>query len=465
MSVYDFTGDNDALIPEVWAQEALMQLENNMVMGQLVHRDYRDEVAKFGDTVNAHRPAERRPTRRGATGEITSSTTDATNVPVVLNQHIYDSFIVYDGEESMSFKDLAALHLVPSVMGMAEMVDQILASQVYQFVGTNALGKLGTAASQSTLTAARDRANTLRWPNQGRTLVLPSAMEMALLNAELFTSAEKVGDEGTALREGSLGRKYGLNIFMDQNAPSIAAGNSVVTGAVNNGSGYAAGSTALAIEGITGALIAGSWLTIDGDMTPQQIVSTTEDSGGDTVGVVLYPGLLNAVANDAVITVYTPGAVNQAVSPTGYAAGYSLDIVADTFSVAPKSGQLITFGAGHANGTQRYASIHSKNSPTTTSLFLDRPLAAAQDNDVRIGVGPAGNYGFAFHKNAVAFVNRPLQAPKAGTGALSYVASYNDLSLRVVITYDGKAQGHRVTVDMLAGVATLDSRLAFPIYG
>jgi hypothetical protein len=72
---------------------------------------------------------------------------------------------------------------------------------------------------------------------------------------------------------------------------------------------------------------------------------------------------------------------------------------------------------------------------------------------------PAGDYNFAFHRNALALVTRPLAAPAAGTGALSFVASYNGLSMRVTITYDGTKQGHLVTCDLLCGIKTLDRRL------
>ena len=53
--------------------------------------------------------------------------------------------------------------------------------------------------------------------------------EADLLGNELFVSADKVGDEGTALREASLGRKFGMDVYTDQNiaktgdyVPSIA---------------------------------------------------------------------------------------------------------------------------------------------------------------------------------------------------------------------------------------------------
>lgn len=456
---YAYAFDNDALVPEIWAQEALMVLENNMIMGQLVHRDFSNEIANFGDTVNAHRPAERQPTRKTDSDEVDSTSTDTENVPVVLNQHIYDSFIIKDGEESKSFKDLVQLHLVPTVMGMAQFIDQALIGNIYQFMDSQSIGKLGTDIGQTTLTGLRDIANQRRIPQQGRNFVVSSQMEAALLNTDLFVSAEKVGDNGTALREGSLGRKFGLNVFMDQNAPNIAAGNIVVTGAINNVAGYGVGAVTFTVDGFSAAITAGSWITIGGDMGPLRVLSTV---GGATPTSITVdaPGLRYAVLNDAVVTVYTPGAINLVA---GYGANWLKDIAVDGFTVSPKSGQLISIGA--VAGLPKYASLSSRNSPTTTSLMLDRPLEAAVVNDAVVGVGPAGNYGLCFHKNALAMVSRPLAAPRPGTGAAGFTANYNGMAMRVVITYDGKAQGHRVTVDTLLGTKVLDPRLGIAAFG
>jgi hypothetical protein len=55
-------------------------------------------------------------------------------------------------------------------------------------------------------------------PLTDRNLVVGSDMEADLLKTDLFVSAEKVGDEGTALREASLGRKFGMDFYVDQNA-------------------------------------------------------------------------------------------------------------------------------------------------------------------------------------------------------------------------------------------------------
>lgn len=48
---------NKFLTPEVVAKEALMVLQSNLVMADLVHRDFSDEFVSVGDTVSIRVPA------------------------------------------------------------------------------------------------------------------------------------------------------------------------------------------------------------------------------------------------------------------------------------------------------------------------------------------------------------------------------------------------------------------------
>jgi hypothetical protein len=191
-------------------------------------------------------------------------------------------------------------------------------------------------------------------------------------------------------------------------------------------------------------------------MTPQFIVSVT---GGSTpTSITIAPGLRSTISDGAVITFYVNGTVNLSA---GYAAGWNKAMTVATFTVAPKVGQLLSTGAT-AILQKCYSVIPTT---TTTSLILNRSLDSAVANTDILGLGPTGEYNFGFHKNAIALVTRPLAQPRAGAGALSHVASYNGLSIRVTIAYDSTYQGHRVTVDLLAGVKTLDTNLGVVMLG
>lgn len=450
-----YANDLDAFIPELWAQEGLLLLENNMVAGNLVHRNFENLVANFGDVVNTRLPATFVGKRKADCDEVTIQDAVTTNVAVPLNQHLHTSFLVCDGDESKGFQNLRDNLLAPAMLSLAQMVDEIILAEVYQFL-PNAVGQLGVTPTKETVIAIRNIMNQNKVPMEGRNLIITAQTEADLLAIDSFVSADKIGDEGTALREGSLGRKYGILHWMSQNAPSIpSTAVTTVAGAVNNAAGYAAGTTTVTVDGFSAAIQNGSWFTIAGDGVPHRVVSTV--GGATPTSITFTPALASAVVDDAEVSIYTPGQINLVA---GYASGYSKTLVTDGFAASPVTGQLISLGTSGSDPV--YGAL---STPTTTSLLLSRPLEQAAADDEFVAPGPPGNYNFAFHRNALALVTRPLAAPQAGTGALSFVASYNGLSMRVTITYDGRQQGHLVTCDMLCGVKVLDQRLGAVMLG
>lgn len=446
-----FDNSVDALVPEHWANESLMILEENMVAANLVHRDFEPIIAKYGDVVNTRKPSALAFKRKAVSDNVTVQDAILTNVPVPLDQLAHVSILIRDGEESKSFKNLAEEFIRPAMSGMAGGIDRVVLGQYPQFI-RNVAGSLGQISSTNVkgyMLDTRKVMNINKATDGDRNLIWTPNAETEALKLDLFTQANTVGDDGTALRKALLGNKLNFYNYMAQNMGSVATGNTEVhTYLINNASGYAKGTTTFAVD--TGAVALGnnSFCVVDGDYTPLRIVSTV---GGSTVTsiTVAAPGLNKAVVNNAVVTVYTPGAVNLS---GGYAAGYAKEIIYDTFTVDPQVGQMVSFGTSASNALYTIIAVDTSGK----TILLDRPLAAAISNDDAINLGPPGEYNLAFEKNAIALVVRPLSAPLAGTGARSAVVNYNGLSMRVVITYDGNKQGHLITFDVLFGVAVLD---------
>lgn len=444
-----FDNTVDALIPELWAQESLVVLEEVMVMGNLVHRDFSNEVANFGDTVHTRRPGEFEAKRKWHTDDVTVQDVTSTDVEVKLNQHIHVSFLIRDGEETLSMKDLVATYLRPALVANARFMDQVLQGQYYNFL-MNTAGKRGNFASnvKDYIIDTREVLNDNLVPMSGRNFVLGTRTEADILKPEWFVSADKVGDNGTALREASIGRKFGMDFLMSQNTPSVTGTFTTTAGAVNNAAGYDKGTTVLVVDGITGIWTTGSWIEIDG--LPYQITAHTESSG-NTINITLKWGLRRAVADNAVLTRYTPGAVNNA---SGYAANWYKEITYDGFAGAkPKVGQTVSFGT---DTTNTYSVVQTNGS---TTVVLDRPLVVGVADDAALNICSPGEFNLCFQRNAIALVSRRMAEPKKGAGALSGSAAYNGLGVRVTISYVGMKQGHLVTVDGLFGVALLDSDL------
>lgn len=443
-----YSNNFDPYVPELWANESLMVLIENMVIGNLVHRDFDNQVARFGDTVNTRLPADFVAKRKIKTEDVTIQDASATNVPVVLNQHFHTSFLIEDEPETLSFKSLRDEFMVPAASSIARQIDKVLLGQVYQFLPSvgGYLGGLTPSNAVQYIVETRQTMNENKAPDFRRVCLFGTSAEAQLLQNSVFHEADKVGDDGTALREGSLGKKFGFNNFMAQNTCEVAVGNTIVTGAVNLSAGYAAGTTTMTVDGLSAAITNGTYFTVAGDMTPQRVVSTV--GGATPTSITFSPGLKRAVANDAVITLYTPGAVNLVA---GYAAGWHKEIVVDGFSVAPRVGQMIAFGTA--------SPVYAVLEATTTSILLDRPLDLAIANDATVNIGPAGGYNFAFDRNALALVTRPLALSGNGRGAQMAIANFGGIGLRVTLAYNATKQALQVTIDVLMGTKVLNSSL------
>lgn len=461
-TVICYANDITAWVAQRWANESMAILVENIQMAGLVYRDFENIISDSGDTVNTRKPGEFRAKNKTVNSNIGLQDIAATNIPVVLNQHIYVSFLIRDREQARAFEDLVTEYLKPAMIALARRIDRMLLGQAPRFLrtDTNQAGKLGTDASVASILKARKNLNDNKCPLEGRKLVISSKDEAALLALDTFINAAKVGDNGTALREASLGRRLGFDVFMCQNVCSVTGASDTEAWAINNGN-LTAGSTVLTVDGGTGALTVGQWLTIAGDMVPQRITARTLNTAGNTISITVAPGLNSAVVNDAVITVYQLCAVNQSTtvvdpdgntiqSTTGYAAGWEMPIELDACTNYPQVGQWVQFAAAG----DLYVVV---DNPTATSIQLDRPLVAAIADNAVTFVGPNGTFNFAFVEQAIALVTRPMALPRAGTGAVGATANYANMSVRVVWAYDYKKQGLAITVDLLCGVAILEA--------
>ena len=452
--------NNDVFIPELWANESIAILVENMVAGNLVYRDFENVLQKYGDVVNVPKPHALTAKRKMLTDNVVIQDVVADDVRVPLDQHIHTSFLIRDGEESKSFKSLIDEYLRPAIIGQASFIDKVVLGQYIQFMANSygTLGGLTSANAKAAILGTRQVMNINKCPANGRNLVLNPLSETVCLSLDIFTAANQVGDDGTALREASLGRKLGFDFFMDQNMAMVGIGGATTaTGAINNAAGYVAGTTVLTVSGFTGIVATGSTVQIAGDTGLHTVTAHTETLGA-TTQITISPPLNNNVANAAAVNTSTSATGGTVSNASGYAIGYAKEITLAGLTKPPQVGQSISFAAQ----TNKYVIVNVNG---LVGVTLDRPLDLALNNADAVVLGPPGNYNFAFHRNAIALVVRPLAMPRQGAGALSAVANWNNLSMRVVITYDGNAQGHLVTVDMLAGIAILDVALGAVMLG
>ena len=446
-------------IPEIWAREGLLFLDNNLVAAKLVYRDYENTLATMGDTVNARVPATFVAKRKAATDDITLQAATTTSVAVKLDMHVYTSFILRDQELDRAFTDLVAEYMIPAMSAVANAIDRTVLGEVYQFTA-NSAGKLSTSPTQAVITTIDQVLSDNQCPQENRSLIVSPAVKNILLNIDNFVTAEKIGDSVT-IRTGFLGQLFGINIYTTQNVPSISAStavNEIGTSAIALSAGYAAGTTFLQVDAFTDDPEVGEWCTIAGDMTPQFI--THWSASASTLGI--SPGLKYAVVDAAVVTAYKGGDINYS---GGYAADYSKSIVINEFAASKGLKKMQMASTGITTATlDKYAVLPDDLS--ITNMLLTRPLQTLVANGALVAPGPAGGYNFALHPNAVALVNRPMATVPDGLGVKSAVMNDPSLgiALRVTMAYDPRAQGYIITVDTLLGIKTLNANLGAVMY-
>ena len=457
LACYD--NDNSAFIPEIWANEGLAILQENMVIANLVHRDFENEIRQFGDVVNTRRPGTFQIRRKKDGDVLGQQDATATNVQVALNQWFYNSFTIKDGEASKSFQDLVDIYLRPGMMTIARSVDRAVLGRVHGFLAgptgrVGRLANLGAANSKDYVLEAREKLNVNKAPLEGRNLVLAPVSETALLKNELFIAAQQRGDFGSALESATLGRILGFDTYMDQNVNSVTQANcDVAVGTVT--AALAAGATASQSVTLSYAANVGEFAVVDGNDQPTFITGLT----GATTAVTMNEKNKYATAPGATLTVY------KACSVVGdYAAGHVAGICLTGWTNAPAIGQLVAFGTGA--GRKVYTVIESYLSGSgEQTVIVDRPLELAVANADLAFPGPAGALNLAFHRNAIALVTRPLAVPNNAMGVLAHVGVYNDIAMRVSMQYSIANGGTTVNLDILAGVAILDTRLGVVLQG
>lgn len=213
---------NTILTTDIIAREALMVLRNNAVMAKLVHRDYSDEfVAGVGDTITIRKPATFEAKEFG--GEIEVQDATEQGVPVVMDKHLDVSFAVTSKQLTMDIKEFSEQLLIPAMQAFNDKVDTYLLS--LQSDITNRVTATSTVPDD--VVDVRAFLTKSAAPLADRRFVYNTDTETLLLKSELFTNADKVGDTGTALREASLGRKFGMDFYVDQNADAVAGLNGI----------------------------------------------------------------------------------------------------------------------------------------------------------------------------------------------------------------------------------------------
>lgn len=294
---------NVFLTPEWIAREALTLLQSNMVAGALFHRDVQSEFTsgfKKGDTINIRRPTNAVIEEFVYGVDPTRQPVKQTQVPIVLEKHFDANIEITARDQTLELEDFSNQVLAPYMLEMAEQIDTYALTKM-NLLPNSSPYVVGAANSIGDVAQLRKTANNLKIPMRDRRSIVDTEMEADLLSIDSFVTADKVGDDGTTLREASLGRVMGINWFMDQNVDSTLHTNGTNSADITLGANVTEGDTALTLAATSGAVNAGDIITVNGtNFTENFTVKTTTTITGSASVPVNEPARFAHVSADTV---------------------------------------------------------------------------------------------------------------------------------------------------------------------
>jgi len=121
MPVTAITSTNVAqAIVKLVAADALPALVGNLVMGNLVNRNYEPVLAQAGDTVNVPIAPQLTANNIAEGNAVTPQIASLGNAQIVLNTHVEATFQVPDVTQCLSVPDLLRTYMQPAVVAIAE---------------------------------------------------------------------------------------------------------------------------------------------------------------------------------------------------------------------------------------------------------------------------------------------------------------------------------------------------------
>lgn len=295
---------NTLLTPSMIAREALATLYNKTVMLPLVHRDFNTDNAKLGDTVTVRKPATF--TANEFSSSISVQDAAESSVAVVLDKHLDVSFAVTAKDLALKVSDFQAQFLNPAMEAIAQKVDKMLLAlyaDVYNTSGT--AGTTPSGVSDITVPGRTLDLNSV--PPSDRYLALDPYAKDKFLQISGFFDATSAADNGDAVKNAILGRKFGFETLLANNIAAHDNGTIAHTGTFAVNGAVAAGATTMAVDGsttLTGIWKKGSVFTVASVTGSFVVTEDTAAASGNAIATVKFSPAAptGGFADNAVVT-------------------------------------------------------------------------------------------------------------------------------------------------------------------
>jgi len=205
-------------IVKLVAADALPALMGNLVMGNLVNRDFEPTLAQAGDTVNVPIPPTLVANNISEGGTVVTQNPSLGNAQIVLNTHAEATFQIPDVTKVLAVPDLLKLYMQPAVVALAEKIESDLLSLYSSYTSNAAVGNGGTAITESVVDLAETALFNAKVPaSAAKYLVVNGDTYSQLRQIARFSEFQTAGEAGLrALVDGTVGKIKDFFVFRSQ---------------------------------------------------------------------------------------------------------------------------------------------------------------------------------------------------------------------------------------------------------
>lgn len=401
---------NTTLTADIIAKAAVMNLDNELVMGKQVFRGYEEEFSKningyeVGSTITIRRPMDFT-VRDGPTMDVQDVTEGKFTLSVDKRKGVDFEFTSQD--LTLNIKQLNQRIIKPAMIQLANQVDRDLMA-LYKDV-PNWVGTPGqTINSFTDFAKGPERMDEGAVPQDGRCAVLSPTDHWGVLGSQ--TALLNNNLVGSAYTRGSLGAIGGVDTYMSQNVPTHtvgAHGGTPLTNGANQATTYAASKDTNTQTLITDGWTSGSTTLNAGDVFTIADVYDVNPVTKETLPHLKQFTVVTTISD-------TSGAITLTMSPAAIASGAHQTVSADI-----ADGKAITMTGTASTGYRQ---------------------------------------NLMFRKDAFALVMVPLVEPPGAVQVSRQ--TYKGTTVRVIPVYDGTNDVSKWRLDILYGVKTVDARQA-----
>ncbi len=193
-------------IVKLVAADALPALMGNLVMGNLVNRNYEPVLGQAGDTVNIPIAPTMVANNIAEGGTVQTQNPNVGNAQIVLNTHAEATFQVPDVTKLLAVPDLLKVYMEPAVVAIAERIETDLLNLYPQFTVNSTLGTPGVSMTEADIDAAETALFQAKVPaSQPKHLMVDADAYSALRQIPRFSEYQSAGEAGVnALVSGRL---------------------------------------------------------------------------------------------------------------------------------------------------------------------------------------------------------------------------------------------------------------------